>query len=119
MEEQSTDAPKQPQAGGNMGKSITRAIVAILAVAAIGAAGMDFMAKGQFEQSNKAVFDKLEGEGLPAADLADLIVGSPAVIGDPEKDTEVTYRWGLIRSYDLTLIIAGAGDQRTVVSILE
>ena len=109
----------QPKAGGSMGKNIVRGIVGLLAVVAIAAAGMDFMGKSSFEKSNKAIADKLDGDGVAVADLAGLINGSPTVIGDPAKDAEVTYRWGVIRSYDLKLVFAGDGEQRSVVQILE
>ncbi len=109
----------QPKAGGSMGKNIVRGIVGVLALVAIAAAGMDFMGKGSFERSNKAIADKLDGDGVPAADLPGLIEGSPKIIGNPTTDAEVTYRWGVIRDYDLKLIFAGAEGQRSVVQILE
>lgn len=103
-----------------MGKLIARILGGVVLVAALAVAGMDFMAKSKFEGSKQAVFDKLDqGDGFTVDELSGAIQGEPTVIGDPNKDAEVTYRWGLIRDYDLKLVIQGTESTRYVVQVLE
>lgn len=98
-------------------KNIVRIIVGVIAVAALATAGLDYMQKKQFEDSQTALAEILEdADGVAVAELGSVIVGSPTVTGDPQTDSSVTYSWGLIRKYEFEVRIESGTKRRDVVS---
>lgn len=97
-------------------KAGVRGFAIVVLVGAILFALLDFMEKGKFEASFKAVGDRVAEEGCPIEELPSAIQGSPRVSGDIATDQTVVYRWGLIRSYDMTLTVEGS-PERAVVQV--
>lgn len=99
------------------GKTIVRAVVGLVLVAAIAAAGMDYMQKKQFEATQAAFTKELDAkEGVPVAELPSVVQGSPKVEGDLLNDQNVTYTWGVIRSYKMTVRLDGDAAKRAVTA---
>lgn len=104
-------------------KNIVRGIVGVVAVIALAAAGYDYMQKTQFQESSEAVRElfkeKKTDVGMSITDVPEVLTGSPKLIGNPKTDAEVTYRWGLIRDYDMKLLIEADGHGNRMVGAIE
>jgi len=113
----SDDQSTASQKSGSGGKNITRIVVGLILLAALAAAGTDFMQKKQYEDSQTALNDRLDdSDGVPIDELPSVLKGSPKASGDPQTEDTVTYSWGVIRNYEFDVRIGNKLSERQVYS---
>lgn len=95
-------------------KLAIRAVAVVLLIGVLIVAVLDFQEKRRFQSTFDAVAVRIADEGFSVDELPQLIQGSPSVNGSVETDSTVVYRWGVIRSYDMTLTIQGAPERAVV-----